>query len=298
MKRFFTILWIGLFFLVPAGAAMAQQKPGENAALRYWAAFAEMQDSVVTAEQAKELSLIVEGTAPYSDLKYRDLVEKNRPALETMIRGTALPYCDWGIDYGLGHDAPVDYVRKALELGRLNILYAFHLTITGDWNGAVRALAAGVRFSHDVGNGGTLFATLVAQKLLSSDLRIMAFSARMQPQGLSAAQKSTLKRALAQLPPDGLDWQSAMKREFAVLRMPVRTSEGSNELDPEAQAALAEIASSYVAMLGNPTLLPDVQQKITSAPPPVADMIPNPKGVLQAKQSLRESIAQINSSLQ
>jgi len=297
MNRFRTILSIVLFFLIPAGAAMAQQKPEANAALRYWSAFAQMQDSAITPDQAKELSLIVEGSAPYSDLKYRDLVEKNRPALETMIRGTALPYCDWGIDYELGHDAPVDYVRKALEIGRLNVLYAFHLSIAGDSDGAVRALAAGVRFSRDVASGGTLFAAVVAKSLLASDLRVMGFLVHVSQPELSATQKSTLKRALAQLPPDGLDWQSAVKREFAVLRMPVRTSEGDTPLDPEAQAALAEIASSYVAMLGNPALLPELQQKIASAPPPVPDMIPSPGRVLEAKQSLTESILQLNSAL-
>lgn len=298
MKRFRPILWMVPLSLIAAGAAIAQQRPEGNAALRYWSAFAQMQDSAISAEQAKELSLIVEGTAPYSDLKYRDLVEKNRPALETMIRGTALPYCDWGIDYGQGHDVPVDYVRKALELGRLNILYAFHLSIVGDKDGALRALAAGVRFSHDVANGGTLFATLVAKQLLSSDLRIMAFMVHGPQSEISAAQKLTLKRALAQLPLDGLDWQSAVKREFAVLRIPVRTSEGSSQLDPEAQAALGEIASTYVAMLGNPALLPELQQKIASAPPPLPDMIPNPGRVLEAKQSLAQSIAETNSSLQ
>lgn len=298
MKRFRLIPWTLSLSLITAGAAMAQQKPGENAALRYWSAFAQMQDSVITTEQARELSLIVEGTAPYSDLKYRDLVEKNRPALETMIRATALPYCDWGIDYGLGHDTPVDYARKALELGRLDVLYAFHLLIAGDEDGAVRALAAGVRFSHDVANGGTLFATLAADKLLSSDLRVMAFAVHVSQPELSAARKSVLRRAMAQLPPDGLDWQSAMKREFAVLRMPVRTAEGSTELDPEAQAALAEIASSYVAMLGNPALLPEVQQKIASAPAPLPDLIPNPNRVLEAKQKLTQSVAQVNSLLE
>lgn len=273
-------------------------QPADADKSTYWSAFAQMQDSAITVEQAKELSLILEGTAPDSDLKYRDLVEKNRPALETMIRGTALPYCDWGIDYDLGHDAPVDYVRKALELGRLNVLYAFHLLMAGDRDGAVRVLAAGVRFSRDVANGGTLFAAVAADKLLSSDLRAMAFAVRVPQPELSPAQKSVLKRAVAQLPPDGLDWQSAMKREFAVLRMPVRTSEGSSQLGPEAQAALGEIASAYVAMLGNPALLPDVQQKITHAPQPLPDMIASPNRVLEAKQSLTQSIAQVSSFLQ
>jgi len=45
------------------------------------------------------------------------LLEKNSLALEIMARATSLPNCDWGLDYGLGHDLPVDYARKALVLG-------------------------------------------------------------------------------------------------------------------------------------------------------------------------------------
>src|SRR5713226_6946529 len=102
---------------VSSTSAQQRVKLGENAALRYWSAFAEMQDSTITDQQAKELNLILDGTAPYEDLKCRDLVEKNRDALETMAHATALPNCDWGVDYQLGAKAPVDYVRKALALG-------------------------------------------------------------------------------------------------------------------------------------------------------------------------------------
>ena len=149
MKIFHLVPSAILLVALSAGSSSAQQKTklGENAALRYWSSFAQMQDSAITDEQAKELNAILDGTAPYADLKYRELVEKNRLALETMARGTALANCDWGIEFQMGTDAPVDYVRKALTLGRLNVLYAFHLLKTGDKNGAMRSLAAGLRFS-------------------------------------------------------------------------------------------------------------------------------------------------------
>src|SRR5438132_10401027 len=120
---------ISVLVLLLAGSARGasaqpNSKPGENAALRYWAAFAAMQDSGITDDQAKQLNLILEGTVPYDDLKYKALVEKNRPAIEVMSRGTALPTCDWGLDYGLGNQTPVEYARQALTLGRLHVLYA------------------------------------------------------------------------------------------------------------------------------------------------------------------------------
>ena len=282
-------------FVVP-GFAEQRSGLGDNAALRYWAAFAQMQDSAITSEQAKELNLILEGTAPYSDLTYRDLVEKNRPALESMIRGTSIPVCDWGMDYGLGHDTPVDYVRRALELGRLNVLYSFHLLIAHDKDGAVRALAAGIRFSRDVANGGTLFATLAASSLLVEHLRGMSFALHVGD--LSPTQKSILQKSVAQLGADGLDWGGAIKRELTVLRVPVRTTEGTKALDAKATAALARISSSYVALMSDPSVLRGVQELIGTAPQPLPGLIPNPKRVLELKQDLTKKIEQIRSSLE
>src|SRR5271157_3144947 len=133
MKTLRLALSVILLVAALVGSASAQQKIklGENAALRYWSAFAEMQDSALTDQQAKELNQIVAGTSPYDDLKFKELVEKNKAALDTMARGSTLRKCDWGLDYDLGPDTPVEYVRKALTLGRLNVLYAFHLSLTG-----------------------------------------------------------------------------------------------------------------------------------------------------------------------
>jgi hypothetical protein len=224
------------------------------------------------------------------------LVEKNRPALETMIRGSSIPACDWGIDYGLGPSTPVDYVRRALELGRLNVLYSFHLLIAHDKDGAVHALAAGIRFSRDVANGGTLFATVAANSLLVEHLR--AISGTLHLEALSPAQKSILQKSLAQLGTDGLDWEGAVKRELAVLRAPVRTTEGTKTLDAKATAALARITSSYVALMSDPSVLAGLQETIATAPQPLPDLIPNPKRVLEKKQDLTDKIEQIRSSLQ
>ncbi|HKW63296.1 MAG TPA: hypothetical protein VJN89_12175 [Candidatus Acidoferrum sp.] len=289
MKILHVASLIVLCAVVPPGAAFAQQSAalGQNAALRYWSAFAEMQDSAISDQQAKELNLILDGTAPYSDLKYYELVEKNRAAVETMARGTAIPNCDWGVDYALGSDAPVEYVRKALALGRLNVLYAFHLLQNGDKDGAVRALAAGVRFSRDVANGGSLFATLVAKNLLITHIKAMAGALHMGQ--LSAAQKSVLQRALSQLGEEGLDWQSAVKREFEI-PMP--------GADAKASSALAQISIAFQNAVNNPSALPGLQQMIASSPQKVRELIPNPQRFLDAKQDLADQLRQMRSLLQ
>jgi hypothetical protein len=289
MKTLRVISLLILCASVQLRSAEAQQNAplAENAALRYWSAFAEMQDSAITDQQAKELNAILDGTAPYEDLKYRDLVEKNKAAVETMARGTAIPNCDWGIDYALGPDAPVEYVRKSLTLGRLNVLYAFHLLQNGDKDGAVRAIVAGVRFSHDVANGGTLFATLVAKNLLATHIRATAFALHMEQ--LSSAQKSALQKALSPLGTDGLDWQSAVKREFEV-PLP--------QLDGKTSSALAQISTAYQSVLSDSSALPKLQQMIVTAPQQLRDLIPSPQRVLAEKQDLADQLRQMRSLLQ
>ena len=290
MKIFNTIPSMILIALLSAGSALAQRNAPltENAALRYWSAFSEVRDSGITDQQAKELNAILDGTAPYDDSKYKDLLEKNTLALEIMARATSLPNCDWGLDYGLGHDVPVDYARKALVLGRLNVLYAFHLLKTGNKDGAVRALAAGLRFSHDVGNGGSLFATLIAKDLLTSHLRSVADALRLEQ--LSAGQRLQLQTAVARVR-EGLDWPMAAKRDLEALR-------GDYAGNSQTSAALTRIISSYVAALYDESKLPALDQAVQGAPQELANVIPNAKRVLAQKQDLNNTLLQTRAVLQ
>ena len=290
MKTSNTIPSMILIALLSAGSALAQRNAPltENAALRYWSAFSEVQDSGITDRQAKELNAILDGTAPYDDSKYKDLLEKNTLALEIMARATSLPNCDWGLDYGLGHEVPVDYARKALVLGRLNVLYAFHLLKTGNKDGAVRALAAGLRFSHDVGNGGSLFATLIAKDLLMSHLSAVAGALHLEQ--LSAGQRSQLQTAVARVG-EGLDWPMAAKRDLEALR-------GDYAGNSQTSAALTRIISSYVAALNDESKLPALDQAVQGAPQELANVIPNAKRVLEQKQDLNNTLLQTRAVLQ
>ena len=285
IRRIFSTVFVVTLAL---GCAFAQQraKLGENAALRYWSAFAQMQDSAITDQDAKELNLILDGTAPYDDLKYKNLIEKNKLALETLARGTSISNCDWGVDYQLGPDAPVDYIRKSLAIGRLNVLYSFHLLINRDSDRAVRTLAAGLRFSHDVAKGGTLFAALSAKTLLVAHLRAVQFAVQLN--GLSAAQRSMLQKAIAHLGPDGLDWQSAVKQE---LEIPLG-------LDAKASAAMSQIVPIYLGALNNPSILPKLQEMRATGPHPLPDVIPNPTRVIEERHDLIDKLQQTRSKLQ
>lgn len=279
-----------LIALLSARSALAQRRTpiAENAALRYWSAFSEVRDVGITDQQAKELNAILDGTAPYDDSKYQDLLEKNALALEIMARATSLPYCDWGLDYGLGHDLPVEYARKALVLGRLNVLHALHLLKIGNKDGAVRALAAGLRFSHDIGNGGSLFATLIAKDLLVNHLRTIGEALHLEQ--LSATQRSQLQTAIAGVA-EGLDWSTAAKRDLEALRPDYAGN-------AQKSAALTRIISSYVDVMNDDSKLPVLNQAIESAPQELANLIPNAKRVLEQKQDLNNTLIQTRSALQ
>lgn len=276
--------------LLAIGSAFGQRTASlaDNAALRYWAAFAQIQDSAITDQEAKELNAALDGMGPYDTSKYKDLLQKNTPALAIMARATSLPICDWGLDYGLGENVPVDYARKALVLGRLNILYVMNLYHSGDKDGAIRALAAGLRLSHDVGNGGSLFATLIAKDLLVTHLTAVGDALRMGQ--LSMAQRSQLQNAVAALG-DGLDWPTAAKRDLEGLG--ARYAQ-----EPRTSAALNRIASSYGAFLKDQSKLPILTEAINDAPPELANLIPNPKRVQEQKRELADRLLQTRALLQ
>jgi hypothetical protein len=288
MKIFNTIPSVVLIALLSAGSALAQQNASlkENAALRYWSAFSEVQDSGITDQQAKELNAILDGTAPYDDSKYKELLEKNKLAIEIMARATSLPNCDWGLDYGLRDDIPVDYARKALALGRLNVLYAFHLFIEGNKDGGVRALTAGLRFSHDIANGGSLFATVIAKDLLVSHL--IAVSDALHFEQLSAMQRTRLLQAVTGLGSHGVDWPSAIKQEMGVLNRPPW----------QESVSLVSVTQAYLASVKDPSQLPKFEQLLATVPQPLRDVIPNPKEVLKQKQELDQKLMQTRSLLQ
>ena len=267
--------------------AFAQRNAlGENAALRYWSAFSQVQDSAITEGQAKELNAILDGTAPYDDLKYRELLEKNTLALQMMTRATSLPSCDWGLDYGLGDDLPVDYARRALVLGRLNVLYTFHLFKSGNKSAGVQALVAGVRFSRDVSNGGSLFAAVISKDLLIKHL--MAMDGVLHLEQLSPAQRSILLQSVSGLGSHALDWQSAIKQEMTVLNRPPW----------QASVSLAKVTHAYMAAMGDPAQLSNLEKVLSTIPQPLRDVIPNPKEVMQQKQELDAQLLQTRSLLQ
>jgi len=273
------MLFSGLLTVPVLGQTAPPDQLGENAALRYWSAFAQMQDSAMMSGKIPGLD----------DPSVKELFDKNKAALDTMYRGTMLPNCDWGIEYQLGASTPVEYVRKALILGNMNALYVMYLEKHGDTEGAVRALTAGLRFSRDVANGGTLFATEVAAGLLMDHLPMIP---NIVHSGISPVQRMALQRTVAQLGEGGLDWQGAVKRELGLYR---GTDHG---LSAQGVAALSQIAPLYVSAMSDASVLPRLQSMIASAPVDLRNLMPNPERVLAREQSLENHLAEARGVLQ
>jgi len=196
-----------LMLLASAGVAQAQLKyPPEtrNAALRYWAAFAEMQDPPADKATQALLEKTASGEAAWDESKLGPIVDANAEAIETMQRATKLPECDWGLEYSLGPRASTVYVPRSRVLARLNTLEGMRQMAKGDSQAAVTAWLAGIRFSQDVARGGPLLFALVAKTTLLPNLN--AITEGIRKGELNETQKQQVRAALKTLPEDGFDW--------------------------------------------------------------------------------------------
>src|SRR5690606_36128574 len=148
-----------------------------NAALRYWMAFAQMQDPPADEATAGLLARVEAGEAPWDEGRLGPIVRANSNALATMHRATALVECDWGLEVELGPATPIAHLARARVLARLNTLAGLQLTALGRSDEAVDAWIAGIRFSQHVAQGGSLIAVLSGRAALRSSFRALTLAA-------------------------------------------------------------------------------------------------------------------------
>lgn len=184
-----------------------------NAALRYWTAFAEMQDPLADMEARKLIEKTVAGETAWSETTLGVVLDANADAIQTMQRATKLPECDWGLEYSRGSQVPVTLFVRARALAGLNTVEGMRRMAKGDSQGAVNTWLAGIHFSQDVARGGPLVFTLVAMRMMLPNLR--ALNERTIKGQLSEAQKKEVYAAVSALPEDGLDWRGAWGLEDA-----------------------------------------------------------------------------------
>jgi len=202
---------VGVSLVFVAATAHAQSKaPVEtrNAALRYWLAFADIQDPPADKAIADLLEKTAAGEAAWDETKLGPILDKNETAIWRMQRATKLPECDWGLEYDLGPRGSIAYAPRARVLARLNTLDGMRLAAKGDTQKAVDTWLAGIRFSQHLSKGGSLIFSLIAKMGLVSNLHALAQAA--QNSILSDAQRRQVERAVRVLPETGFDWGQAL----------------------------------------------------------------------------------------
>jgi hypothetical protein len=101
----FRLLTTILAMLASTSGTRAQVKyPQEtrNAALRYWTAFAEMQDPPSDKATQELLEKTVAGETAWSETTLGAVLDANADAIQTMQRATKPSECDWGLEYRRG----------------------------------------------------------------------------------------------------------------------------------------------------------------------------------------------------
>ncbi len=209
------ICLLGAFFWTagPVAAQVALPPETRNAALRYWLAFAELQDPPADQATQELLEKTAAGDATWDEAKLGPILDKNKYAIQRMQRATKLPECDWGAEYSWR--GSIAYAPRARVLARLNTLYGWRLAAQGDRPGAVNAWLDGIRFSQHVAQGGSLIFLLMAQSALLPNLR--ALSGAVEAGWPSDMDRRRIEAVVRALPETGFDWGGAMRIEEALL---------------------------------------------------------------------------------
>jgi hypothetical protein len=238
------ILVVGtLLTLIPVvSVARAQTNlPVEtrNAALRYWLAFADLQDPPADKGTQELLEKTASGESPWDEAKLGAILDQNDQAIQEMQRATKLPECDWGLEYSLGPRASIAYVPRARVLARLNTLDGMRMMGKGKTQAAVDAWLDGVRFSQHLAQGGTLILKLVAEMSLLANFDALTRAA--QAGQFDDTQKHEIAVVVRPLPDDGFNWGEAMALE-----------EAANEIAARGLQEAANPKAYYQEMTGKP----------------------------------------------
>lgn len=204
-------LFMAICFARTAAGQATMPPETHNAALRYWLAFAELQDPPADKDTQELLEKTATGAVPWDEARLGPILESNEAAILAMHRATKLPECDWGLEYSRGPRASIAYAPRARVLARLNTLYGMRLAAKGDSQQAVEAWLDGLAFSQHMAKGGTLIFSLIAKMSLLSNFAALQHA--VSEGKLSNEEKVRAASAVKALPESGFDWGAALARE-------------------------------------------------------------------------------------
>lgn len=198
------------FGLIPRASLC--QEPGlpqtRNAALRYWMAFAMMQDPPVDKETERILADVTNGSAAWNEQRLGPIIDKNIEAIRTMQRATRLPECNWGLEYELGPETPLYHLARGRVLGRLNAAYGMRLASQGKGAEAAESWLAGLRFAQHLAQDSSLIGVLTGDAVLLSNLRTMLWA--VENMKVDRATIAKLQTGVSTVPDFGPDWSGAI----------------------------------------------------------------------------------------
>jgi hypothetical protein len=228
MRLRFVLLFLVVCIPRLAAGQVAMPSETRNAALRYWLAFAELQDPPADPGTQELLEKTAAGLVSWDESRLGPVLDSNEVAILAMHRATKLPECDWGLEYDRGPRASIAYAPRARVLARLNTLYGMRLAAKGDSKQAVEAWLDGLQFSRHMANGGTLIFSLIAKMSLISNLTALQHAASQGQ--LNADQEMQAAAAVKALPESGFDWGLALAYEEQAIE--VALNEMKTDRDP------------------------------------------------------------------
>jgi hypothetical protein len=275
-------------------AAVNHPRETNNAALRYWMAFAEMRD--VSADKATQalLEKTAAGEAAWDEAKLAPILDANADALGIMQRATQLSECDWGLEYRRGARASMAYAPRARALARLNTLEGMRQMAKGDSQSAVNTWLAGIRFSQDLAHGGTLIFALMAKATLLPNLRMLGETARNGQ--LNQAEKTHVLASVRALPEDGFDWGAAWELESLTVEQTLEELRSAPDPKASYQAMMGQTAPTQ----GLPPTMEEIQkyrdyavavQSALRRPPEEA------KGVIDGLETQRRGLGTVEQNM-
>jgi hypothetical protein len=209
------LLALALLLGVAAGAQAQLTVPTEttNAALRYWMAFALMQDPPADRATGDRLERVAAGDAVWDETRLGPILDANQEAIATLRRASVLPSADWGVEYGLGPYAAVPHLAKGRVLARLNTLAGKRALARGDVAEALDTWLAGLRFTRHLASDSSLIGVLSARAAFIAHARALREAASR----LSDQQRARVVGALEAWPEEVFDWGQAINLEAGAL---------------------------------------------------------------------------------
>ena len=258
-----------IFCATPARSQFKRPVPTRNAALRYWLAFADLQDPPADKAVTDLLEKTAAGEAPWDEAKLGLILDQNDAAILGMQRASKLPECDWGLDYQAGPSASIAYVPRARVLARLNTLYGMRLAAKGNSQKAIDTWLDGIRFSQHLAQGGSLIFSLVAKTALLSNFQALTQAAHSG--AINEEQRKQVAALVRALPETGFDWGQAMWFEQDSL----------------------ELAEKRVAEAANPS---GFYQELTGERAPEGFAVPKPSEVAAFRKVMGAAEAELRAS--